>query len=85
MIVGIDCLDIVGKRPQPFGAEIEIQVVFLAQIPLQRQMMAKAGNDFAIVKLALGAKLAIVELLLVLRFGFVEDKVQKESLLLGMA
>ena len=85
MIVRIDRPDVVGKSAQPLGAEVEIQVVLLAQIPLERQVMAESGYHFAVVELPLGAELAVVQLALVGRLGLVEHEMQEDPQSLRVA
>ena len=84
MIVRIDRLDVIGECPNAFGAEVELQVVLLAQVPLQGQVVAEAGDHLAVVQLSLGAQLAVVELALVGLLGLVEHEVQKDSQPLGV-
>ena len=77
MIVGVDRLNVVGKRANAIGAEVEIQVVFLAQIPLERQMMAEAGDHFAVIEFSFRPKLAVIHFALIGRFGLIEHEMQE--------
>ena len=79
MIVWVDGAHVVREGPNSIGAEVKLQVVLLAQIPLQSHMMAEAGDHFAVEELSFGAQLTVVQLAFVGFLRLVEDEVEKDA------
>ena len=61
MRIGIDGLNVGSELPYTVVSEVEANIVLLAQIPPQRQMVSESPSQLAIVKFALRSQLAVVE------------------------
>ena len=84
VVVRIDRADVAGEFAHPLGPQVQPDVVFFAEVPLQGRVVGEPRDQLAVIELPLDAKFAVVEFALVGLFALVEDEVQDDPLPLGV-